>query len=295
MQLMTGGTGIAGSIIAREFARQGVPIRVLVRDPAKGAWLRELPGIEVVTGDMRVPASLGAALDGVDRVLMISSPRGDMVDTQCRFIDAAKAAGVGHVVKFSGKESGTTFDPQAFRGTRWHLEIERYLERSGLAWTHLRPSQFMQAYLPGALTGVDAARAALVMPIGASRLSPVDIEDIGRVAVAMMAADGIEGKAYHMTGPEALTMTEVAELIGAATGRPYRYEQVTAERKRALHAGEGFPPEVVDLLDEIYAGRRGSPEAVVDLDTHRAFGVEPTTFAAFARRHAADFAAAPAA
>lgn len=295
MQLMTGATGKAGSIVAREFARQGVPIRVLVRDPAKGAWLRELPGIEVVTGDMRVPESLGAALDGVDRVLMISTPRGEMVDTQCRFIDAVKAAGVGHLVKFSGKDSGTTFDPQAFRGTRWHLEVERYLEESGLAWTHLRPSQFMQAYLPGALTGVDAGRGALVMPIGDSRLTPVDIEDIARVAVAMMAADGIEGRAYDMTGPESLTMTEVAELLSAATGRRYRYEQVTAEQKRELHAAEGFPPAVVDLLDEIYAGRRGSPESVVDLSTHRAFGVEPTTFAEFTRRHATDFAAIPAA
>ncbi|BCJ27299.1 NmrA family NAD(P)-binding protein [Actinocatenispora sera] len=295
MHLTTGATGVAGSIVAREFARQGVPIRVLVRDPAKGAWLRNLPGIEIVVGDMRVPESLGAALDGVDRVLMISSPRDDMVGTQCRFIDAAKAAGVGHVVKFSGKESGTTFDPQAFRGTRWHLEIERYLEDSGLAWTHLQPSQFMQVYLPGALTGVDAGRGAIVMPIGDSRLAPVDIEDIARVAVAVMAADGIEGRAYAMTGPEALTMTEVAELLTAATGRPYRYEPVTAGQKRALHAAEGFPPEVLDLLDEIYAGRRGSPDAVVDLSTHRTFGVEPTTFADFARRHAGDFAPVPSA
>jgi uncharacterized protein YbjT (DUF2867 family) len=295
MHLTTGATGVAGSIVAREFARQGVPIRVLVRDPAKGAWLRNLPGIEIVVGDMRVPESLGAALDGVDRVLMISSPRDDMVGTQCRFIDAAKAAGVGHVVKFSGKESGTTFDPQAFRGTRWHLEIERYLEDSGLAWTHLQPSQFMQVYLPGTLTGVDAGRGAIVMPIGDSRLAPVDIDDIARVAVAMMAADGIEGRAYAMTGPEALTMTEVAELLTAATGRPYRYEPVTAGQKRALHAAEGFPPEVLDLLDEIYAGRRGSPDAVVDLSTHRTFGVEPTTFADFARRHAGDFAPVPSA
>lgn len=291
MHMMTGATGNAGAIVVREFARQHVPIRVLARNPAASPWLRELPGIEVVTGDMRVPESLGAALDGVDKVLMISSPRDDMVGTQCRFIDAAKAAGVGHIVKLSGKESGTTFDPQAFRGTRWHLAIERYLEESGLAWTHLRPSQFMQFYLPGSLTGVDARRGALVMPIGDSRLSPVDIEDIARVAVAMMGADGTAGRAYDMTGPDALSMAEVAELITAASGRPYRYEPVTAERKRALHAAEGLGPDVLDLLDEIYAGRRNSPDSRVDLGAHRAFGVEPTTFAQFARRHAADFAA----
>ncbi|WP_406265508.1 SDR family oxidoreductase [Nocardia sp. NBC_00881] len=292
MRLLTGATGHAGSIVLREFARQQIPVRVLVRDPGTAAWIRDLPTVEVVHGDMLVPESLTDAFDDVDRVLMISSPRDNMVQTQCRFIDAAQAAGVGHIVKFGGKESGTTFDANAFRGTRWHLEIEKYLENSGVAWTHLRPSQFMQFYLPGTLTGVDPHRQALVMPISESRLSPVDIADIAQVAVAMMQAEGIEGKAYDMTGPEALTMTEITDRISEATGRTFRYESVTPERKRALHAAEGLPPEVLDLLDEIYRGRLASPDSRVDLGAHREFGVEPTTFAEFARRYAADFTVA---
>ncbi|WP_067892911.1 NAD(P)H-binding protein [Nocardia vaccinii] len=295
MHLLTGVTGLSGYIVVREFARQAVPVRVLVRDPDAAPWLRDLPNVRVVRGDMTVAESLTTAFDGVDRVLMISSPRGDMVETQCRFIDFAAAAGVRHIVKFSGRESGTTFDPQAFRGTRWHLEIENYLENSGLAWTHLRPSQFMQVYLPGTLTGVDSKHRALVMPIGQSRLAPVDIADIARVAVAMMGADGIEGRAFDMTGPEGLTMSEITARISAATGRTFGYEEVTLERKRALHTAEGLPPEVVDLLDEIYRGRYASPECRVDLSTHREFGVEPTTFADFARRHADDFVAEAAA
>ncbi|MQY19741.1 NmrA family NAD(P)-binding protein [Nocardia macrotermitis] len=295
MQLLTGVTGLSGSIVVREFARQAVPMRVLVRDPEAAPWLRELPNIEVVRGDMAVAESLTAALDGVDRALMISSPRDNMVETQCRFIDAAAAAGVRHIIKFSGKESGTTFDPQTFRGTRWHLEIENYLENSGLAWTHLRPSQFMQVYLPGTLTGVDPERRALVMPIGRSRLAPVDIADIAKVAVAMMRAEGIEGRAFDMTGPEALTMSEVTDRISTATGQRFDYEEVSFERKRALHTAEGLPPDVVDLLEEIYRGRAASPETRVDLSTHREFGVEPTTFADFADRHAREFRAEAAA
>ncbi|WP_227980010.1 NAD(P)H-binding protein [Nocardia spumae] len=295
MHLLTGVTGRAGSIVVREFARREVPVRVLVRDPAAALWLGDLPTVEVVRGDMAVPESLRTALRDIDRVLMISSPRGDMVETQCRFIDAAATAGVRHIVKFSGKESSTDFDPHAFRGTRWHLEIEKYLENSGLAWTHLRPSQFMQLYLPGTLTGVDPRRRALVMPIGQSRLAPVDIVDIARVAVAMMGAQGIEGRAFDMTGPEGLNMSEITDRISAATGRTFRYEEVTSEQKRALHTAEGLPPEVVDLLDEIYRGRLASPDCRVDLSTHHEFGIEPTTFADFARRHAADFVAETAA
>ncbi|MFJ1457377.1 SDR family oxidoreductase [Nocardia sp. N2S4-5] len=289
MKLLTGVTGYAGSMVVREFAAQQVPVRVLVRDRGKGRWLDDLPTVEIVYGDMLQPDTLTASLADIDRVLMISSPRQNMVETQCRFIDAAKDAGVGHIIKFSGRESGTTFDPNSFRGTRWHLEIERYLEASGLAWTHLRPSQFMQFYLPGTLTGVDRQRRELVMPIGDSRLAPVDIADIAKVAVAMMQADGIAGRAFDMTGPEALTMDEIAARITAATGRRYRYTAVTLEQKRALHQAEGLPPDVLDLLDEIYRGRAKSPESQVVLDTHREFGIEPTNFAAFARRYAATF------
>jgi uncharacterized protein YbjT (DUF2867 family) len=97
-----------------------------------------------------------------------------VVETQVAFIDAAKDAGVPHLVKLSGKESGIGFDPDRFRGTREHVEIERYLEASGLAWTHLRPSQFMNRYLPGALTGVDPRKRELRLPIGDIRLSPIE-------------------------------------------------------------------------------------------------------------------------
>lgn len=294
-KLITGVTGIAGSIVIREFARQGVPVRALVRDSdrARGARtaLESMPTVEVVEGDMRRADTLGRALDGIDRVFMISSPRDDMVQTQCTFVDAAKAAGVRHIVKLSGKESGTTFDPRKFRGTRWHLEIEHYLEASGVEWTHLRPSQYMQFYLPSTLTGVDAEKRALVMPIGESRLSPVDIEDVAKAAVAMMDADGTEGRAYDMTGPEALTGTEIVERISSATGKVFRYENVTLATKRALHTAQGFPPEVADLLDEIYAERAASPGSRVDLTTHEAFGIEPTTFATFASRNTAAFMA----
>jgi uncharacterized protein YbjT (DUF2867 family) len=289
MLLVTGTTGTSGSAVIREFARRGIPVRALVRSEAKARAFERMPTVEAVVGDMLRPDTLGAALRDVHRVLMISSPRERMVDTQCTFIDAAKAAGVPHVVKFSGKESGVGFDPGTFRGTRQHEEIERYLESSGLAWTHLRPSQFMQFYLPSTLTGVDAGERALVMPIGDSQLSPVDIDDIAKVAVALLNSEGHEGRSYAMTGPEALTMTEIAERISAATGVAFRYAGVSAEEKRLQLEAAGHPPETVDLLGELFAERRRRTWSGVHLGTHETFGVEPTTFARFARRNAAAF------
>lgn len=126
---------MSGSIVIREFARQKTPVRALVRSRAKARALETLPTVEFVEGDMARPETLGAALHGVDRVLMISSSDPRMVETQCTFIDASKKAGVRHIVKFSGAESGIGFNPKAFRFTRMHAQIERYLEGSGLEWT----------------------------------------------------------------------------------------------------------------------------------------------------------------
>lgn len=289
MNLLTGATGLSGSAIVREFVRQGVPVRALYRDEAKAQALAGLPGVEPVAGDMLRPETLEPALAGVRRVLMISSARERMVETQCTFIDAAKRAGIEHIVKFSGRESGDGFDPTAFRGTRMHEEIERHLEGSGVAWTHLRPSQFMQVYLPRALTGVDPADRSLTLPIGDSQLAPIDVEDIARISVAVMRSDNIAGRRFDMTGPEALTMTEVVARISAATGESFRYLDVTPEAKHASLLDAGYPRPVADLLDELFRERTKRAESTVVLDTHKTFGVTPTTFADFARRHAAQF------
>ncbi|WP_204058512.1 SDR family oxidoreductase [Microbispora corallina] len=291
MILVTGATGLSGSIVVQEFARQNVPVRALVRNPDKARKLHRLPRVEVVEGDMLRPETLTAALRGVERVLLISSERERMPETQCTFIDAAKAAGVPHIVKYSSRESGVGFDIDSFTRTREHRDIERHLEASGLAWTHLRPSQFMEVYLPGTLTGVDPRRRELRIPIGDSRLSPVAIEDVAKVAVALMTSDGHEGRAYDMTGPEALTMKEVVERISEATGTAFRHVELSPEDKLRESAEAGIPEPTIRILRELFAERRRRPESHVLLDTHRTFGVRPTSFAEFARRHAEAFLA----
>jgi uncharacterized protein YbjT (DUF2867 family) len=289
MILVTGVTGLSGSAVVREFARQKTPVRALVRNPAKAPALEldAFPTVELVAGDMLRPATLHAAFEGVERVLMISGARQQMVETQCTFIDAARAAGVPHIVKFSGAESGVGFDAQAFSGTRQHEEIERYLRVSGVSWTILRPSQFMQMYLfePPSV----ARHTALIRPMGAAKLSPIAIEDIAKIAVALLRQGGHEGRSYDMTGPEALTMAEVAERISQAVGDGIPYVDITPERYRQALDEAGAPPVFAAILEEIYAERRKHSESRVELAAHAVFGVRPTSFAAFAARNVAAF------
>jgi len=287
MILVTGAAGLNGFAIVREFSRNGVAVRALVRDRPGAVALAELPHVELVEGDMARAETLGQVLEGIDRALMISSSNPKMLETQCRFVDACKAAGVAHVVKFSGKESGIGFDANNFRFTQMHGEAERYLEQSGLSWTHLRPSQFMQVYLREAPT--IASKGLLQLPLDDVRLSPVDIEDIAKIAFALLTQGGHQGRAFEITGPQALSMAEVAAAISEATGRPVRYLKRSLEEHRRGMELAGLPPFVVDALIEQALERLRHPQSRVELATHKSFGVKPTTFAEFARRHVAIF------
>ncbi|TPO03091.1 SDR family oxidoreductase [Mesorhizobium sp. B1-1-5] len=289
MILVTGATGLSGQIIVRELAQNHVPARALVRSAhkASAAGLDRLPGIDVIEGDMRAGDDVKTALEGITRVLLISSGTPDMRETQCNFIDLCRQAGVQHVVKFSGAESGIGFDPAKFQFTRMHEEIEDHLEAAGPAWTHLRPSQFMQVYLREAST--ISRDSELRLPFAGIELAPVAIEDIAKVACRLLRDGGHQGESLDMTGPEALTMHELAERISAAIGRPVRYVPVSWEERRRMLLGSGAPADFVDALGEQLEERLRRPKSRVHLATHETFGVRPTSFAEFARTYARAF------
>lgn len=285
MILLTGATGTAGSFIANEFVQRKEPVRILVRDRAKAARFEKVPTVEIIEGDMSKKGSLGAALEGIERVLMISGPSMSMVETQSTFIDASKAAGVQHVIKFSGLDARpeTTF-PFGLM----HKHIEEYLEKSGLAWTHLRPTGFMQEYLREAPTVIH--QGALFLPLAETRLNPVDLADVGKIGHLLLRDGGHTGERLAITGPEALSMGEIAERLSRAIGRTIRYIPISAlDRRKALIA-HGIPPEFVDALDRQVEERlKGGLESRVDLSTHRLFNLIPTTFFEFAKKNGKAF------
>ena len=264
----------------RLLSARGVPARALVRDPAKAAALAALPHVEIALGDMTKPETLAAPLEGVTRAMLISSSVPTMTEVQSTLIDAAKNAGVRHVIKLSGIIPDVK---SAFRFGRMHGEIEQFLEKSSLAFTHLRAGEFMHSYFRQ--VPMILGKGALFLPMEDARIASVDIEDIAAVAAAVLTGSGHEGKIYPLTGPEALTMTEVAVVAG----KPVKYINVPPEDAKRAQLAAGVPPYLVDALGELFAERRKGGESHVWPTIAAVFNMKPTSFDQFAAKHAAIF------
>jgi uncharacterized protein YbjT (DUF2867 family) len=287
--LVTGATGLVGGELVRRLSGRGVRVRALVRNAgtsnaATASALAQLPGVEVAEGDLAQPATLAPALRGVDRAMLISSSDAAMRDVQCTFVDAARAAGTGHVVKLSG------IIPELdspFRFARMHGEIEQYIEQSGVPFTHIRAGEFMHSYFRQVPSIVKSG--ALRLPMADARIASTHIGDIADVAADILTGPGHEGRIYPITGPESLSMAEVAVKLSAATGLEIRYVEVSAEDFIAGRLAAGASPYAAEGLAELFAERRKGQEATVYPTMETVFGRHPTTFDEFARRHAAIF------
>jgi uncharacterized protein YbjT (DUF2867 family) len=284
MILVTGATGLNGSELVRRLSARGVQVRGLVRNEAKAKMLSGLPNVEIVVGDMAVPETLGHALHDVDRAMLISSSDSAMLEVQSNFIDAARKANLRYIVKLSGIMPELS---SPFLYARMHREIERKLENSGMAFTHLRAGEFFTAYFRQVRSIV--AKGAVILPMEDARIASVDVGDIAKVAATVLTSSGHEGKIYPLTGPEALNMAEVAEKLSVATGKQIHYINVSPEDAKNANLAAGMSPYTADALFELFAERRKGKEAKVSNCIPAIFGWQATRFDEFAIRNAAIF------
>jgi uncharacterized protein YbjT (DUF2867 family) len=250
MILVTGATGSIGRPLVRRLAADGVPFRALVRDEAKGAAL----GVGFVVGDFDDPATIEAALDGVDRLFLNAggavpvAGEQPMVLQQCRAIDAAVRAGVRRVVKVSvwGAKPGGRLAEGA------HWQIEQHLKASGLAWSVLQPSGFMQNFITNAAASF-TADGDLIGNHRDAPVSYVDCRDIADCAALLLADTGASGGTFVLTGPEALTGTAIAAKLSAATGRTIRYVGLQPAQMAAALVAQGLPVRFADDVAALWA------------------------------------------
>ena len=279
MIVITGATGTVGSALLRELPAGEV--RALMRDTAKAGAL-EARGFDVAIGSFDDPASMRAAFAGSDRLFLLSPPgTEDMVGQQVAAVDAARSAGVRHVVKLSS--IGAEEERTAAGIIRAHRRIEAHIERSGLAFTHLRAHWFFQNELGNAASV--AAQGAFWAP-DVTRITAIDTRDIAAVAARVLTEDGHEGAAYTLTGPQALGYSDVAAALSDVLGRTVRWNEVTLEEARSSMVDAGLPPALAAGFTEIMARyREGGVTARVSPAVEEILGRPPRSFAQFAADH----------
>ena len=269
MILVIGGTGNVGRQVVAHLQERGADFRVLTRDWRRA---RELLGdVEIVEGDYDHPETLRPALKGVDHLFLLTPGSPEQVAREGAIAEAAQRAEVRHIVKQS--VCGAALDSPSVL-VRWHAEAERLVESSGLGWTFLRPTLFMQ--MAPQLRSPDGVIYSIV---GDARLAFVDTRDIAAVAVEALTRPGHERRVYHPTGPEALTWYEVAERLTSA-GTPARYVPVaedTSRKNLARYLPEWRVEPTLELNREI---AQGLYDTVTD-DVERVTGRPPHSFGDF--------------
>lgn len=271
---LTGVTGALGGAIAARFAADGVPFRSVARTPSK------VPpefAADVRAAEYGDRAAVEAALAGADTVLMVSgSESADRLDQHRAFVDGAAAAGVRHVVytSFVGAAADATFTL-----ARDHGATEDHLRASGMDWTILRDSFYMDVMEPFA--GEDGVIRG---PAGDGRCALVARSDVARSAAAVLLDPGAHvGATYDLTGPEALTLTEVARILTAVRGREVRFHDESIEEAYASRAVYGAPDWQVDAWVSTYTAIAGGGMAAVSDAVEGLTGQPPLSFEEFLR------------
>ncbi len=285
MILITGATGTTGTEVVKQLAGKGASVRALARSPEKAAHL-SADNVKIAKGDLSDPASLDAALEGVERVFINSSADPQMGMLQGNMINAAKRAGVQHLVKMSAL--GTSPD-SPIGLARWHAEIEKMASRSGLTCTFLHPTFFMQNLLMYANS--IKAEGVFYATNRDGKGAMVDARDIAAVAAAVLTEDGHGGQTYPITGPEALSYSDAAAILSEALGKPVRYIDVPPETAAHQMLDTGMPKWFVDdilKLSEVFAGGHAAEVVTTVRDVAK---VDPRTFVQFAQDYASAFVA----
>jgi uncharacterized protein YbjT (DUF2867 family) len=205
MIAVTGATGTVGRELVRLLVERGQRLRVVTRD-VRVAGLVFGPDVELAQADLDRPETLPAALAGADQVFLLSPTTSGQVGRERHLVAAAAVAGVGHVVKTSVFRASPSSE---LRLAQQHGQIEKMITGSGLEWTFLRPSFFMQNLTGQILNGIVCTAAE------DGRVGMIDARDVAAAAATVLTTSAHSGRTYTLTGPRTVTFDEVAELVSA--------------------------------------------------------------------------------
>ena len=280
--LLTDPTGTVGNAVVKQLASSGQNIiRVAVDTKDKVDKLRYAD--EIADIDYTRPETIDAALNNVNRFFLRIPPSVEMVDISSSLIEEAKKNGIKFIVKLS--TMGADLEP-GYTSGRLHRQVEKIVEESGIPYAFLRPNSFMQNFVTRSSQTIKNQNA-FYLPAGDGKISFVDARDVAAVAVEVLTNNGSQhlNKVYDITGPQALSHDQVAEILSEETDRRISYvdisEEVARNEMKKMGVANWFIDNAMELYKMYKSGSRSQTTNVVEQLTER----KPISFSQFARNY----------
>ncbi len=289
MILIVGASGRLGSVVVQQLLTEGKSIRVMTRNPLSLAHLKQ-QGVEIVSGNLQDPISLANACQGVEQVLAAAHALDGKGDNNPRtvddmgnrhLIDAAKAAGVKHFI-FISVQGASSDSPLEF--FRIKYRTEEYLRASGLGFTILRPSAYMELWAQLIGQPIREQGKTTIFGRGNNPINFVSVEDVARYVSIALDDPRASNMVIEVGGPENLTMNQVAAIFERASGRQAKKRHIPLLMMRVMSIlMQPINPVMSRLIrNGIYIDTANLRWDMTE--TARAFGVKLTPFEEIARR-----------
>ena len=292
--LVTGATGTVGGEVLKQLTSQsssspspssGIRVRAAIHSQNKADKV-ELQSVEAVSMDYNKPQTIAEALKHVDKLFWLTLPRPNKTEISSSLIKEAKKNDVRHIVKLSVMVVDAK--PGTIMG-RLHRDEEKVIEESGIPHTFLRPTAFMQNFI-NFFGQTIKNQNAFYLPAGDGKVSFVDVRDIAAVAVKILTDDGKHsGKAYVITGQEALSFSQAAEILSNVIGRKISYIDIPQGDAQKSMKGMGMEDWFIAALLEFYNIVRAGHASQTTDTVEQTLGRKAISFEQFVRDYAAYF------
>lgn len=282
MILITGATGQLGSATIGYLLNNGVPaneLTALVRDEAKAEDLKS-KGVNIKVGNYTDYSSLLAAMEGIDKVLLISS--NDMNDRSGQHknvVAASKEAGVKHIVYTSFERVNETETSPIYFIASSHMETEKAIKDSGLNYTILRNTLY--ADIIPMFVGDAVKQQAVALPAGTAKTSFATRDDMAAAIANILSSEGHEQKEYSITNTEAYSMQDVADTISNITNTPVKYVNLSTEEYMNGAIANGAPKEIAQMVAGFSEAMAQGEFERTSNDLEQLLGRKPTTISEY--------------
>lgn len=281
--LITGATGQFGTATINTLLQKGTDanqIFALVRNENKAADLKT-KGINIVKGDYDDYGSLVSAFKGVDKLLFISaSDLSRRLPQHESVVKAVQEAGVKHVVYTSFERKNETQTSPLWMLAEAHLNTEKLLKESGLAYTILRDNLYMD-FIPGFVGEKVLETGMIYLSAGSGKASVALRSEMAEATANLLTSSGHENKTYHFANTEAYTYSDVAAYISELTGKEIQYISPSAEEYTQTLTNAGVPPDYINMFAGFAIAQAQGDLETVSNDLENMLGRKPTSLKEF--------------